>query len=546
MEVRQNLAGREHAMRDQTLPPADFVDFVARCAGRLHAAAWELTGDIQAASRLVAELLADTAQRWRRLRPTADDPASRATALTYVGRRFRRQAAAYGADDRGPRPHRRRPGQPAYDAAAVGEPAELAAEAWGRGRRARQTHLALAAGAVLLVIVALLARPNPAATSDDAAPAPSPSAMPGPTSVPPGLDVLPQPRVQLALPRLTTPLPGHISLNRPIGPLTAHPMRRALAIFRLPATPLLLLGEDGQVRWIPESILATDDVRGGGGDGRLPVSALSPDGSRIALPLTGELAVLDVSTATVRRFAVPERTRSVVWFGTRWLLAGGQLSSVLIDLQSRRAAPSTAEARTTLAPRGPGVVSGTPVLRDDPAASLAVLGPSAGPLAVPGAVELLSIGEPATAPARVRRHLATPGGMVGLDIALTGDLAGWIGPWRGAGFLTGEWAVRDFTPTGELPPWFLPATLATAAVDPTSGRVQRLLVATGVAGPAMALGGVGPGAVLVSPGAVLIRATGEQGTVNLLAWQPGLGQIYLVATLDGEPSIAVADLSSFG
>ncbi|HEU4423983.1 MAG TPA: hypothetical protein VFR67_15740 [Pilimelia sp.] len=532
-------------MRDRTSPPADFVEFVTRCAGRLHAAAWELTGDLQSASDLVEELLGATAQRWRRLRPMAENPASRATAIAYVGRLFRREAAAHGAG--GNRPRRsRRPGHPAYDPTAVGEPAELAAAAWGRGRRARQTRVALAAGAVLLVILALVARPHPAATSDGAAVESSPSPTPAPSRVPPGLDVIPKPDDQLILPRLVTPLPARITLSQPVGPLTSHRISRAVAIFRLPSSPLLLLGDDGGIRWIPEKILAPVNVRGGGGEGRLPVGALSPDGSRIALPLTGELALFDVPTASVRKFPVPERTRSVVWFGNRWLLAGGPTSSVLIDMHSRRSTLSSADARTTLAPRGPGVVSGTPVLRDDPAASLAALGPSAGPLAMPGAVELLSIGEPATAPARVRRHLATPAGVVGMDIAVTGDLAGWIGPWQGTGFLTGEWAVRDCVPTGELPPWYGSATLAAAAVNPTSGQVHRLLVSTGSDGPAMVLGGVGPGTALVRPGAVLVRAPGEPGTVNLLAWQPGIGQLYLVATLDDEPSMAVADLSTFG
>ncbi|HYN92357.1 MAG TPA: hypothetical protein VES42_00705, partial [Pilimelia sp.] len=79
-------------MRDRD-PPADFVEFVVRCAARLSAATRTLTGDDAAATDLSIRLLGDAARRWRTLRPPPDDPGRYVAAQAHVGQLFRRRAA---------------------------------------------------------------------------------------------------------------------------------------------------------------------------------------------------------------------------------------------------------------------------------------------------------------------------------------------------------------------------------------------------------------------------------------------------------------------
>jgi hypothetical protein len=123
------------------------------------------------------------------------------------------------------------------------------------------------------------------------------------------------------------------------------------------------------------------------------------------------------------------------------------------------------------------------------------------------------------------------------DKPLTGNLVAWVGAWRGAGFVTPGWVIRDCMPAGELPPEYGAATLATVAVDPASGVVQRVLVGgSGTPGPPQTVGAI-------EPGLILIRAQGEGDTVNLIAWRVAIGRFYRVATLDTTASVAVAELS---
>jgi hypothetical protein len=75
-------------------------------------------------------------------------------------------------------------------------------------------------------------------------------------------------------------------------------------------------------------------------------------------------------------------------------------------------------------------------------------------------------------------------------------------------------------------------------VDPTSGRIRRVLVtAGGDADPPQLLGAL-------ADGTAVIRARGEAETVNLLAWQVATGRFSLLSTVDSQASIALADLAA--
>ncbi|HYN94141.1 MAG TPA: hypothetical protein VES42_09870, partial [Pilimelia sp.] len=225
---------------------------------------------------------------------------------------------------------------------------------------------------------------------------------------------------------------------------------------------------------------------------------------------------------------------------------------VMLDLRTGRFAASTVPARAALTTRGPAMRPGVP--RSIPAAAPtdaspgAVPTPSAAPAPAPatpapagratviGAVELLPLGDPFDAPARLRRHLTIDGRPETREVSLAGDLAPWVSSWRGSGQLTARWALRDCTPTGTLPPPYGQPTLATAAIDPTSGVVRRLLISEGrSADPPQLLGAYGS--------AILVRAPRDDGGVNVLAWHVDTGRFSLVTTVDDDGAVAVADRS---
>jgi hypothetical protein len=531
-------------------PPEDFVDFVAGHVDRLYAAARTLTATDEAAAEMVTDLFGAAAARWRWTR-------SPEAAEDHVGRLFRRAVQAHGS-----------PPRPSAPAAPIS--ADIVAEAaWARGRGVqRRRVLGLAAGLGLLAAVPVVRR-GPGGGADGAVAGPVlPSGVPAaaPRDLPLGVDLLPTAEVQSRLQVAASPLPSTIVLSRPVGTLTTHPINRALAAFRAAGSPLLLLGPDGLIRAAPdppgtESIQTTTPWPASGTASagsastaawpvRLTTTALSPDGTRLAQPTAHGLSVLDIRTRTSREFASSERIRSVMWLGNGGLLLGRLTNSVLLDLASGRMRPAAPGGRSTLHPRAGGEVPGPPRPASTPAEPATLLradrGASPSPAAaqpaardLPGAVELLPVGEPATAPARLRRHRATADGVRVSDVAVSGRLIDWVGLWRGVGFLTHSWALRDCTPMGRLPDGFPSPVLATVAIDPGSGTVGRLLVTPGGdADPPQLVGAL-------NGGTAIIRARGVGGTLNLIAWRIAMGRFTLISSVDMLAGVSLADLSGW-
>jgi hypothetical protein len=539
------------AGRVRGAPPEDFFDFVAGRVDRLYAAARTLTATEEAAAEMVTDLFGAAATRWRWLR-------SPDAAEDYVGRLFRRAVEAHGSP-----PRRYAPGAPVLLDA-------VAEAAWARGRGVQRRRVLAFAGGVGLLAAVPLVRRGPGGGAEDAAarPAASPSEGPdeAPAEVPLGIDLMPAADLRSRLPWVASPLPSNIVLSRPVGTLTTHPIGRALAAFRAPGSPLLLLGPDGLVREAPdppgtESIQTTTPWPSAGTAAvgsagaaawpvRLTTTALSPDGTRLAQPTARGLSVLDVRTRTSREYASSERIRSVLWLGNQGLLLGRLTNSVLLSLESGRMRPAATGGRSTLHPRAGGEVPGPPRPVSVPAEPAALLradgGASPSPAAtqpaardLPGAVELLPVGDPATAPARLRRHRATAAGVRLVDVALSGRLTGWVGLWRGVGFLTHAWALRDCTPMGRLPAAYPSPVLATVAVDPASGTVGRLLVTPGGdADPPQLLG-------VLNGGTAIIRARGAAGSLNLIAWRIATGRFSLISSVDMLAGVSLADLSAW-
>jgi hypothetical protein len=433
------------------------------------------------------------------------------------------------------------------------------------------------AGALAVLAAASVLRPRGAdqTTADDTAAEPPVTEVPA--RVPLGMDLLPPVEKQAGLPWLASPLPERIFLDRSVGDLRSHPLGRALAAIRTPGSPLLLLGPDGLLRSVPdppgtESLSTTTPWPSAGSAStgsasaaawpvRLTTTALSPDGTRVAQPTADGLSVLDLRTGATRHYPGNERVRSILWLNDHGTLLLGRITSaVLLHLESGRMRPAATGGRHLLHPRAGGARPGRPrpvAPAADPPSSR-TLGPlspsprsgqvgptavlpatSSSPRALPGSVELLPMGDPATAPARLRRYRDAPAGVRHADTGLTGRLTGWVGLWRGVGFLTHAWALRDCTPMGRLPAGYGNPILATAAVEPGSGTLGRLLVTVGGDADVPQLLGV------LSGGTALIRARGEAGTLNLIAWRVATGRFYLVSVVDHLAGISVADLNSW-
>lgn len=550
--------------RDVTGPPAEFVAFVGRRAPGLRAAAHALSGNDRLAESLVDDLLGAVALRWRWLGFTERRMGRPGAADAYLDRIFRREVATWGRDAGTAHPRLR-----------VGEPlpkqkAEvLAAYAWDLSRRLRRRRL-MVAGGVALVLASLAMVPRNVPPIEDTAPPP-------PTGPPPLVDVLPPFAEQATLLQRESPLPSEIELNpaNVKDSISTRPVSRALAIFQTIGVPPLVLGDDGTLRRIDHEMIA-----GGWVSTAPPVTtaSLAPDGTRAAF-LGDAVKVVDLRTAAVRRYDALPTTTAVVWLTPQSLLVSGPAGQIVLDLPTGRSARTTIHAQHALTGQGgaqapappPGAVPAAevvPAASAAPSASAAPLTPDRTGTALPVAlaervVELLPVGEPATAPARLRRYAASAADVATpVDTAITGDRISWLGPWREPGFLVAGQsgggprrssdgsrppspgrAARDCEAIKmELPARYGRAEYATVVVNPTTGQVQRALVATQAATTltgARLLGWLDRDTALIRTGD---RTTQTQ---HLLAWHVTDGDLRLVSVLDRDTTVSVADLTSY-
>ncbi|MEV4417326.1 hypothetical protein [Catellatospora sp. NPDC049609] len=492
--------------------PADFAEYVARRLRPLEHAARQLHGDGAPAEALARELLSLVALRWTRLRSSDEehhaDPG--AAADRYLRRLFDREArdaAPYQRVrlelDRTPPP--RRPGR-AVDVAAE------AAALWARGRGVLRRRLLVAGGVVAAALAATGAR------GLSAAPAPVPSRSPFP-ALPsavvdmPWVDVLAAAGEQQRLPwALVDQLPRELSPGAvaQLPALSARPAPHALALLTSGgAGHVLALGRDGAWRRVD----AAPEQAGR----HLDEGALSPDGAYAAFPLTDGWRVVEMATGRARNHLL--RAPVVVWLGPGHLLFG---EDALLEV---------ATGRLLGAPLGS---------RDAVAVRRAAAGAAADTM-----LELLSVGEPITAPARVRRweHHATQ--WVAATLAVGGEASGHLGPFRGAGFTvagTGGLVARVCEPQALPAGLGRPADAAVAVLQPGTGEVRRLLaVDEETAGEVRLLG-------WLDLRRVLLYCAGGQGVAprqgrRVLAWDVRDGRVGLVATAPGPGRLSLADLA---
>ncbi|SCE87625.1 hypothetical protein [Micromonospora mirobrigensis] len=198
---------------------------------------------------------------------------------------------------------------------------------WDRARRVRRARWAAGATALAVALIgggttALLHRAGP------------PPATPAHPTVSPATNGPPVQRPPATLDRTDDPL-GRLG-NRVGAPLSARPVDRALALLQ-PINPetgeagvIRILGDDGMVRKLDVVTLAP--TRDASGNEAVPLKpgSLSPDGRTAAFAQTGEVVVVDLTDAAVRRYPLAGYLEHVVWAGDR-LLVGDNDTTYELD-----------------------------------------------------------------------------------------------------------------------------------------------------------------------------------------------------------------------
>jgi hypothetical protein len=294
--------------------------------------------------------------------------------------------------------------------------------------------------------------------------------------------------------------------REPVESISADPVRRALlavARSRTDTSPILVLGVDFRWRRLDAapSLAAL----------WMQTNALSPDGRRAAFGTSTGTYVIDLTTGRGLTFhSAPETTRPV-WLSSRHLLLG---PNTLVIPQTGEVLPVPEGPADMITPRRSGDTSVNPTV---------------------GMIELLSVGQPATASARLRRWRAEDSRMLSSSIPLTGELTELIGPWRGPGFsVEGDqgFLVRACMPSAI--PSVAGASTVIAVVRSTNGKVERaLLVDSAVSGTVRVIGWVDTRRVLLS-----LTRPGRQQVVT---WDLLAGGLFLASTIQSDGVLSLPD-----
>ncbi|MEV0454260.1 hypothetical protein [Catellatospora methionotrophica] len=507
------------SQREESSPaaaPADFTDWVSRRLPSLEHAAGQLSADPAQGGALARDLLTLVARRWPSLRGNDAEhhapPGAAADRL--LQRLFAREVADAGPSyrvrlelDRTP-PRR---GGSALPATAEQEAAEL----WRRGRATTRRRLLIAGavGAAALGAAAVRAL----ITGPDESLRPLPPLPSGPVLLE-GVDEVPPVPDQLALREaLVAHLPRELAPGDPatLPALSRQPTPRAqvvldAAVKGVGEGPLLVLGEDGAWRRVDQLPAEAAALLSSG--------TLSPDGARAAVVTADELWVVEMATGRARRHDMVPPSPVVIWLSPRHLLVA---VDKLLEVGTGRLLAVPVGVRDAVGPRRADS-------QDTPSTVL----------------ELLSAGEPITAPPRVRTWQFDGRDQSEGTVAVSGPGAGRLGPFLGPGFAvvgTGGLVARLCEPMG-LPvraDWR--AGIAVAVLEPGSARVLRMLAADiEVTGDLTLLG-------WLDRRRVLLRCAGGAGAPSgagqrVLVWDVRDGSLALIATVRPVGGLSLADL----
>ncbi|MFI5834437.1 hypothetical protein ACIA5A_12255 [Micromonospora sp. NPDC051300] len=221
-------------------------------------------------------------------------------------------------------------------------PTRPATAGWERAGRVRRARRAAGAAAVAVALIgggttALLHRAGPPAPAH---PVVRPSASPV-RQPPPVLDLIDDPLGRLgdrvAAPLSVRPVDRALALRQPVDPKTGE------------AGPVRVLGDDGLVRELDVVTLAPTRDASGNETAPLKPGSLSPDGRTAAFAQVGEVVVVDLTRAAVRRYPLAGYLEHVVWAGDR-LLVGDNDTAYEVDRGSGKARKLPVDPRGLVVP----------------------------------------------------------------------------------------------------------------------------------------------------------------------------------------------------
>lgn len=507
--------------RDPLAPPPAFVSYVETRLPSLTRGARRYVPDERMADQLARDLLAAVAIRWpwyargvplmAKLFKRDPDPA--AAADRFLVWAFQEGVKDYGEPQQ-VQPLRLDPAEQLPDAPpprtflrgrlSVSEEAQLL---WERSAQSVRRRSLIAGGFALMGVLVFVSRPKPQPQTVPVEPPTSPE--PSVTAVPKGVHVLPNLTEQSQFTVRKSVIPPFLEFGKA---LTTMPKgRRALGVFTPPDAMSLALLDDGNLYVVPERGVRVDSP-----------AALSPDGRYMAYRQAEKVALYDFTTGMSRTLETSANLATPIWLDSTHLVVsvsgGGQVVTAAGALQQ----VIPADVNDVVMPQG------YPPLAGDPS---------------PRATELLSIGRPLTAPARVRTHENVQDD--GRDIVVKGQLSSWLGLWRGIGFgvRTAEAVtdkgllVRRCQTAGRLPAEYGDPQGALIAIRAATGDVVSVLLQAD-----------STGADRVEPlgwldrGTVLVTSNSDQASV-IVAWTVATGGLELISVADASVRIALADMT---
>lgn len=507
--------------RDPLAPPPAYISYVETRLPSLIRGARRYVPDERMADQLARDLLSGVAIRWpwyargvpmmAKLFQRDPDPA--AAADRFLVRAFREAVKDYGEpqqvqplrlDPLDQLPEAPPPRTFLQGRLSVTEEAQLL---WERSAQTLRRRSLILGGFAVMGALVFVSRPRPEPQTTPVEPPPSPE--PSVTAVPKGVQILPTLTEQSRFTLHRSVIPAFLEFDKALSPLPTG--RRALGIFSPVEGSSLALLDDGKLYVLPQIEVRVDNP-----------GALSPDGRYVAYRQAEKVALYDISTGSSHVLDTSANLATPIWLDATHIMVsvngGGQVLTV-------------AGAKQQILPLNVAEVAvpqGYPAIAGDPA---------------PRATELLSIGQPLTAPARVRRHDTAKDD--GTDIVVQGDLGSWLGLWRGLGFGVRTSndpnnrgvLVRRCQTAGRLPAQYGDPQGAIVAIRADDGKILQVL-----------LNSDSTGADRVEPlgwldrSTVLVTANSDQASV-IVAWHVDTGGLELITITNAAVRIALADLT---
>lgn len=490
-------------MSEPGTAPHEFVSYVDKRLRALEGAALRLTGDEVPAARIAREFMTIVALRWRShaRHDQRHGLVPGTSADMHLAKLLRQEAADYGypqmslnLDAAVPMGrHSALTGNlpVVYEAGLIWDAA--------RGRLRRRIIIAAAVGAVV-AIGALSSRGGGGSDEQPEAELPLP---PQSTDLPPGAIIMSTNNFDLVP---IQPIPPDLRIAHDAGALSASPIARAVLLAGSPDAidgRVFALADDGTWRHVdaaPQRAATWIDA-----------GTLSPDGKRAAFLTESTGMIVEMATGQAQSLPgiiiTPNRP---VWLSNRQLLLG---RDALLDLDTGKFDTWAFGPQDAVTPRGPG--------RGERAETL---------------TELLSIGQPLTAPARIQTwRLDQPEVAPQATVPLSGQLASIVGPWHGPGVGFGEDLVARLCLPGTLPGRPTVGSIV-AVMRPKSGEVAKtLLVDSSISGDAGLVGWQDERRVLFT----LVKG----GTQQIVSWDLLADRVTRVAAVDFAGVVSLRDLT---